>query len=110
MRDDLQDLDASTRDSIYEGSQLLRNISVLQDKVQGKRAHPGHAFFIWDRLSEPCGAPVLQTEAGLLNETAEEELPPANQTRLQQEVELMLDGMRALNLAAAGGLANQQLL
>lgn len=55
-------------------------------------------------------APGLQEEAELLNETAEEELTPANQTRLLQEMELMLNSMRALNLTAASSLANQQLL
>lgn len=28
--------DASAQDSVYEGSRLLQNISILQDKIQGK--------------------------------------------------------------------------
>lgn len=39
MREDLQDLDTSTQDSIHQGSQLLHNISVLQDNIQGRTAH-----------------------------------------------------------------------
>lgn len=54
--------------------------------------------------------PALQKEAELLNETAEEELPSANQTRLLQQMEMMLNSMRELNLTAASSLASQQLL
>uniref|UniRef100_H3D7M5 Laminin, alpha 1 n=1 Tax=Tetraodon nigroviridis TaxID=99883 RepID=H3D7M5_TETNG len=79
--------DASAQDSVYEGSRLLQNISILQDKIQ-----------------------ALQKEAELLNETAEEELPSANQTRLLQQMEMMLNSMRELNLTAASSLASQQLL
>lgn len=52
----------------------------------------------------------LQEDAKFLNGTAEEQLSPTNQTRLLQEVELMLDRMRGLNLTEASSLANQQLL
>lgn len=38
MRDDLQDLDTSTQDAMDEGSRLLHNISILQDKIQGRKA------------------------------------------------------------------------
>lgn len=52
---------------------------------------------------------MLQREAGHLNQTTKEELSSANQTRLLEEVETMLETIRAVNLTAANATANQEL-
>lgn len=43
MSDDLQELDTSAQDSIFQGSRQLQNIRILQDKVQGTETH--HFFY-----------------------------------------------------------------
>lgn len=48
-------------------------------------------------------------EAEPLNQTTKEELSSANQTRLLEEVEDMLETMRAVNLTAAYTAASQEL-
>lgn len=52
---------------------------------------------------------MLQREAGPLNQTTKEELSSANQTRLLEDMEEMLETMRAVNLTAAYTAASQDL-
>lgn len=52
--------------------------------------------------------PVLQREAGQLNQTTEEELSSANETLLLEEVESMLETIRGVDLTAAEAAANQE--
>ncbi|XP_070709007.1 laminin subunit alpha-1 [Pempheris klunzingeri] len=76
----------STNSSLSQGALLLESISRLQNNVQ-----------------------VLQREAGHLNQTTAEKLGSANQTRLLEEVESMLETIRAVNLTASTATANQEL-
>lgn len=48
-------------------------------------------------------------EAGPLNQTTKEELSSANQTRLLEDMEDMLETMRAVNLTAAYTAASKEL-
>ncbi|XP_074549755.1 laminin subunit alpha-1 [Halichoeres trimaculatus] len=86
LSNDLEKVFASTKNSVSQSAQLLESISNLQDNIQ-----------------------VLQSEAGLLNQTKGEDLDSANQTQLLEEVESMLDAIRAVNLTAANITANQEL-
>ncbi|XP_068200121.1 laminin subunit alpha-1 [Antennarius striatus] len=86
LSNDLEEVGVSTNDSLSQAALLLKNISILQDNIQG-----------------------LEREAGQLNQTTEEELSTANQTRLLEEVESMLETIRGVNLTAAGAAANQEL-
>lgn len=52
---------------------------------------------------------MLQKEVGTLNQTTKEELSSANQTRLLEDVEDMLETMTAVNLTAAYTAASQEL-
>lgn len=53
---------------------------------------------------------MLQREAGYLNHTEKVEFSAVNQTHLLEEVESMLETMRAVNLTVANTVANQELL
>ncbi|KAM9337101.1 laminin subunit alpha-1 [Symphorus nematophorus] len=86
LSNDLEKVGRSTNVSLSQGALLLENISRLQNSIQG-----------------------LQKEAGLLNHTSEEELSSANQTRLLEEVESMLETIRTVNLIAGDAAANQEL-
>ncbi|XP_044032400.1 laminin subunit alpha-1 isoform X1 [Siniperca chuatsi] len=86
LSNDLEKVGVSTNDRLSQGALLLENISSLQNNIQ-----------------------VLQREAGHLNQTIEEELDSANQTRLLEEVESMLETIRAVNLTAANATTNQEL-
>ncbi|XP_073344237.1 laminin subunit alpha-1 [Pagrus major] len=85
LSDDLEKVGMSTKDSVSQGALLLETISVLQNNIR-----------------------VLQREAGQLNQTTGEELSSANETRLLEEVESMLETIRAVNLTAADAAANQE--
>lgn len=52
---------------------------------------------------------MLHREAEHLNQTTEEELDSANQTRLLNEVASALEAIRGVNLTAAEAAANQEL-
>ncbi|TMS01197.1 hypothetical protein E3U43_001041 [Larimichthys crocea] len=72
--------------STSQGALLLENLSSLQDNIQ-----------------------VLRREAERLNQTKEDELSSANQTRLVHEVASMLETIRAINLTATSVAASQEL-
>ncbi|XP_037619286.1 laminin subunit alpha-1, partial [Sebastes umbrosus] len=82
----LEKVGMSTNKSLSQGALLLESISSLQDNIQG-----------------------LQKEAGHLNQTRVEDLDSTNQTHLLEEVESMLETIRAINLTAANAAANQEL-
>ncbi|XP_069033643.1 laminin subunit alpha-1 [Embiotoca jacksoni] len=82
----LVEVDVSTNNSFSQGALLLESIRSLQDNIQ-----------------------MLQSEAGHLNQTVENELDSANHTRLLQEVETMLERIRGVNLTAVQDAANQEL-
>ncbi|CAJ1081613.1 laminin subunit alpha-1 isoform X3 [Xyrichtys novacula] len=86
LTNNLEKVSTSTTNSISQSAQLLESISNLQDNIQ-----------------------VLQREAETLNQTTVEELDSANQTRFLEEVESMLDIVRAVNLTDANITANQEL-
>ncbi|XP_054863033.1 laminin subunit alpha-1 isoform X2 [Amphiprion ocellaris] len=86
LSDDLLEVGVSTNNSFSQGALLLESIGSLQDNIQ-----------------------VLQREAGHLNQTVEDELDSANQTRLLEEVASLLETVRAVNLTAAMARANQEL-
>ncbi|XP_071340289.1 laminin subunit alpha-1 [Trachinotus anak] len=86
LSNDLEEVDMFANNSLSQSAVLLGSIHSLQDKIQ-----------------------VLQREAGHLNQTKEHGLESANQTRLLEGVEFMLETMRAVNLTAANTVANQEL-
>uniref|UniRef100_UPI0037E85A5F laminin subunit alpha-1 n=1 Tax=Semicossyphus pulcher TaxID=241346 RepID=UPI0037E85A5F len=82
----LENVFMSTNNSLSQGALLLESISSLQDNIQ-----------------------ALQRGAELLNQTTEEELDSANQTRLLAQVTSMLENIRTINLTDANVAANQEL-
>ncbi|XP_065805141.1 laminin subunit alpha-1 [Labrus bergylta] len=76
----------STKNSASQSALLLESISKLQDNIQ-----------------------VLRLEAGLLNQSSEDELSSANQTQLLENVKSILEMIRAVNLINANTTANQEL-
>ncbi|XP_054478572.1 laminin subunit alpha-1 [Anoplopoma fimbria] len=86
LSNDLKKVGGSINKSLSQGASLLKSISSLQDNFK-----------------------VLQREAGHLKQTRVEELHSANQTLLLEEVESMLETIRAVNLAGANASANQEL-
>nr|XP_046227110.1 laminin subunit alpha-1 [Scatophagus argus] len=85
LSNDLEKVGVSTKGSLSQAASLLKNISILQDSIQ-----------------------VLQREAGRLNQTTEEQLSSASQTHLLEEVESMLETIRAVNLLAANATVSQE--
>ncbi|KAF1373388.1 hypothetical protein PFLUV_G00260050 [Perca fluviatilis] len=86
LSNDLKKVGVSTNQSLSQGALLLEGISSLQENIQ-----------------------KLQREAGLLNQSAVEQLDSANQKALLEEVTAMLETLRAVNMSAAGAAANQEL-
>ncbi|KAK5850322.1 hypothetical protein PBY51_014581 [Eleginops maclovinus] len=86
LSDQLKEVGLFTNESLSQGALLLESISRLQSSIQ-----------------------ELQREAGLLNLTSVEQLDPANQTQLLQEVAAMLETIGAVNLTGANTSANQDL-
>ncbi|XP_062236101.1 laminin subunit alpha-1 [Platichthys flesus] len=82
----MTEVDLSINNSLSQGALLLQSISSLQDSIQ-----------------------VLLREAEHLNQTTEEEPESANQTQHLEELEFMLENMRAVNLQAANATAHQEL-
>ncbi|XP_061568927.1 laminin subunit alpha-1 [Cololabis saira] len=82
----LLELGLSSNRSLIRSARLLESISGLQDYVE-----------------------VLQREAGHLNQAPEEELHATKQERLLEEVESMLESIRAVNLTAAKSAVSQEL-
>ncbi|XP_068604397.1 laminin subunit alpha-1 [Brachionichthys hirsutus] len=85
LANNLEKVGVSTNDSLSQGALLLKNIAILQDNIK-----------------------VLQGASLQLNQTTEEELSPANQTHLLEEVESMLETIKAVNHTAASAAANQE--
>ncbi|XP_076014482.1 laminin subunit alpha-1 [Genypterus blacodes] len=83
---DADEVDVSTNDSLSQGALLLERINKLQHNIH-----------------------VLEKEARHLNQTTEEELDPANHTRLLDEVDSMLETINAVNLTAAHSAVSQEL-
>ncbi|XP_029979690.1 laminin subunit alpha-1 [Sphaeramia orbicularis] len=86
LSDYLEEVGVSANNSFFKGALLLTNITDLQNNIQ-----------------------VLEMEAGLLNQTTDEELDSANQTHLLAEVASMLETIRGINLTAAEATASQEL-
>ncbi|CAB1439667.1 unnamed protein product [Pleuronectes platessa] len=82
----MKEVDLSINNSLSQGALLLQRISSLQDSIQ-----------------------VLLKEAEHLNQTTEEEPGSANQTQHLEELEFMLESMRAVDLQAANATAHQEL-
>ncbi|XP_059205207.1 laminin subunit alpha-1 [Centropristis striata] len=82
----LEEVGVSNNGSVSQGALLLESLSRLQENIQ-----------------------ELQREAGLLNRTTEEEPAAANQTLLLEEVESMLESIRAVDLATAAAAAQHEL-
>ncbi|KAM9332589.1 laminin subunit alpha-1 [Pholidichthys leucotaenia] len=86
LSNDQQERSMSPSSSFSEAVVLLKNISSLQDKIQ-----------------------VLQREEEHLNESTEVVLSTANQTRLLEELESMLESIRGVSLTAAAAAAKLEL-
>ncbi|XP_069368064.1 laminin subunit alpha-1 isoform X2 [Paralichthys olivaceus] len=86
LSNNMEEVDLSINNSLSQSALLLQSISSLQDNIQ-----------------------VLLREAELLNQTTEEELESANQTHVLEDLEFMLENMRAVNLTAANAAALQEL-
>ncbi|XP_058485060.1 laminin subunit alpha-1 isoform X1 [Solea solea] len=86
LSDHVEEVDVSTNTSLSQGALLLRNIGRLQERIL-----------------------VLQSQAYHVTQTAEEEFDSANQTHLLDELQLMLETMRGINVTAASATADQEL-
>ncbi|XP_068437392.1 laminin subunit alpha-1 isoform X2 [Clinocottus analis] len=86
LSNDLDKMGVSINTSLSQGALLLQRISSLQENIQ-----------------------VLQREAGHVNQTTVKEFDSANQTHLLEELESMLETIRAADLTAANASANQEL-
>ncbi|XP_026219418.1 laminin subunit alpha-1 [Anabas testudineus] len=86
LSNNLREVGLSTDNSLSRVAVFQQNISRLQDNIQG-----------------------LQREADILNQTTDEKLDSANQAHLLEEVESMLEAIRAVNQTAARSKANQEL-
>ncbi|XP_028290565.1 laminin subunit alpha-1 isoform X3 [Gouania willdenowi] len=85
LSDVMLEVGVSTNNTITQSALLLKHISYLQYQTQ-----------------------ELQREAGLLNQTTEEELHPTNEAHLLEEVESVLQKMRLVNIAPTREVANQE--
>ncbi|XP_042350009.1 laminin subunit alpha-1-like [Plectropomus leopardus] len=85
LSEEVKKVGVSTDQSLSQGALLLESIVRLQENIQ-----------------------ELHMEAERLNETTVDVLSPANQTHQLEEVESMVETIRAINLTAANAAANQE--